>query len=148
MGYRLPTFNLAVGAWRFGNDVQLNPPDVVTAGNLVGGHHGLVPPVIVALNTVANMKIEAKATIYFSTLLLPKGADVRPYMNGPAANWGDCVEVPAGSGRFYAVMHVDDIGRGFPNEHRFALVTPLYGYLTAAAVLSGWNAPAWPVPIP
>jgi hypothetical protein len=50
-------------------------------------------------------------------LLLPALVDIR----GPASIGGfDMVEVPAGSGRFYQVVFVDDIGKGFANEHRTA----------------------------
>jgi hypothetical protein len=46
----------------------------------------------------------------------------------------DTVEVPAGSGRYYAILAVDDVARGFENEYRLALAEPAYNL--------------WPVPIP
>lgn len=50
-------------------------------------------------------------------LLLPSLTDVR----GPQDVDGeDVVECPQGSGRFYRVTFVDDIGKGYPNEHRTA----------------------------
>ncbi len=148
MAYTLPTFNLNVNIWRYGNDVQANPPDVTSGGNLVANYRGDQSPIVVALDTVANMQVRVKEVAWLMTLLLPKGTDVQPYMGGPVHNFGDCVEVPAGSGRFYVVLFVDDIGRGFQNEHRFAVISPLYGLLTAQAVFTGWNTPAWPAPIP
>lgn len=66
----------------------------------------------------------------FLTLLVPAGTDLRGW-NDPAA--ADIVEVPAGTGRLYVVEVVDDFGRGFPNEHRFA-------YLSQTS--------PWPQPIP
>jgi hypothetical protein len=57
------------------------------------------------------------------------------------------VEVPSGSGRYYVVVAVDDVGRGFLNEHRYALVLPYYGYYPVI-IVNGWAAPAWPTPIP
>jgi len=64
------------------------------------------------------------------TLLLPALTDIR----GPQSSGGpDLVEVPAGSGRTYLVAMVDDIGKGFANEHR-------------AAVLQ--QTGIWPTPIP
>lgn len=63
-------------------------------------------------------------------LLLPKGADVRDYSTSTG---GDAVEVPAWSGRWYLVDYVDDVGGGFPNEHRFACLEKLI---------------PWPTPIP
>ena len=51
------------------------------------------------------------------SLLLPVGTDIR----GPQDSVGpDAVECPPGSGRFYAVTFVDDIGKGYGNEHRTA----------------------------
>jgi hypothetical protein len=34
----------------------------------------------------------------------------------------DTVEVPAGTGNWYQVTFVTDVGRGFPNEYRLALL--------------------------
>lgn len=64
------------------------------------------------------------------TLLVPAGSDVRGPQNPEGA---DNVECPAGSGRFYTVGFVDDIGKGFDNEHRAATLLQL---------------PPWPTPIP
>lgn len=75
------------------------------------------------------------------TLLLPAGTDVRagPVPNPPG---NDLVEVPAGSGRSYIVLSVDDIGKGFPNEHRAAILTP-----TSVAMTAG-GTHYWPTPFP
>jgi hypothetical protein len=66
-------------------------------------------------------------------LLLPALTDIRAtYTNGSF----DVVDCPAGSGRIYAVVFVDDSGKGFANEHR-------------VACLSQYNAAGlWPTPIP
>lgn len=64
------------------------------------------------------------------TLLLPAGTDVRGW-NDPAAP--DELECPQGTGRFYLVNQVDDFGKGFANEHRFAVLEQLL---------------PWPQPIP
>lgn len=71
--------------------------------------------------------------VVFSTpyLLLPALTDIRDIYSSPLA--ADSVEVPSGSGRFYTVVQVDDFGKGFANEHRFAVLVKL---------------PPWPVPIP
>ena len=76
------------------------------------------------------------------TLLLPKGTDIRD-ASCVASLAGDLVEVPAGSGRFYFVAYVDDVGKGFLNEHRYAYISKacqasdptLFSYI-------------WPAPIP
>lgn len=52
-------------------------------------------------------------------LLVPARTDIRGFQS---ATGSDVAEVPAGSGRFYVCDFVDDIGRGFLNEHRFALL--------------------------
>lgn len=43
----------------------------------------------------------------------------------------DYVEVPAGSGRYYAVNFVDDVGKGWANEFRQAVITAVGGTWTA-----------------
>jgi hypothetical protein len=65
-------------------------------------------------------------------LLLPPGTDIRSGVLGTA----DDVEVPAGSGRFYEVEFVDDVGKGFANEYRVALLIQT----------TAWGA--WPLPYP
>jgi len=58
------------------------------------------------------------------TLLVAKQTDIR----GPQDTVSeDMVEVPAGSGRWYWVAAVDDIGKGYPNEHRYGLLFALAG---------------------
>jgi hypothetical protein len=62
-------------------------------------------------------------------LLLPPFIDVR----GPQDTVSfDMVEVPEGTGRWYQVTGVDDIGKGFDNEHRTASIY---------ALVRGWTAP-------
>jgi hypothetical protein len=74
-------------------------------------------------------------------LLVPARSDLRD--NGCVGGY-DVVEVPAGTGRFYALVQVDDMARGFPNEYRIATM--------GKCVLN--NDPVdfagtfWPTPIP
>jgi len=68
------------------------------------------------------------------TLLLPAGTDVR---DAWCASGEDAVEVPVGSGRFYRALYVDDIGKGFSNEHRAVLLTK-----------RGNALGLWPTPVP
>lgn len=71
-------------------------------------------------------------------LLLPKLTDIRGPQDSTSSQdtltgvTGDYVEAPAGSGRLYVVGFVDDIGKGFPNEHRTA---------TMYALPMAWTAP-------
>lgn len=74
-------------------------------------------------------------------LLLPKGTDVRTVLN---AVTNDVVEVPAGSGRWYGVAGVDDVGKGFANEYRLAIIVQICEALDPAA----YPGLFWPVPIP
>jgi hypothetical protein len=61
-------------------------------------------------------------------LLLPARTDIRPALpidpTDPegGVNLNDLVEVPKGTSRMYQVLTVDDIGRGFSNEHRAAVI--------------------------
>ena len=116
----VPQFPLVVNIWRATNPLT-NPPDVVTVGNLTIGRRvttqfvnpfGLLVPEI---------------TVF---VLLPLLTDVRGW-NAPFGP--DTVEIPGGSGRFYAVSMVEDSGKGFANEHRVALLV---------------QSLAWPFPTP
>jgi len=48
-------------------------------------------------------------------LLTPAHTDLR---DNASTGGHDAVEVPSGSGRYYDVTYCDNIGMGFPNEHR------------------------------
>lgn len=75
------------------------------------------------------------------TLLCPAGTDIRDRSCGGNE---DVLEVPAGSGRWYAASAVDDIGKGFANEHR-AVTLLKVGWF---APWLGFGLSAWPTPIP
>jgi hypothetical protein len=121
MAFSLPTFNLTVHINRLGTG-KGGGPDVVALANLAWGKRVSAP--------VAVDEDFFGAVGAFLVLLVPALTDVRDYSSsgGP-----DFVEAPAGSGRWYQAVYVDDIGKGFPNEHR-------------AAVLI--KSPPWPHPIP
>jgi hypothetical protein len=112
MPFVQPDFNINVAFWRFGRPTS-SLPDVVTIGNLSPGR-------LVTLDS----------PLFEMFIRLPKGTDVQDFKNSVG---GDTCECPFTSGRFYTVQFVDDIGGGFTNEHR-------------VAVLSG--LPTWPVPFP
>jgi hypothetical protein len=72
-------------------------------------------------------------------LRVPKGTDIR---DPKAVAGADTVECPQHTRRFYTVQWVDDIGLGFTNEHRFAVIQ----------ALGTWPTPFWstgaPLPPP
>jgi hypothetical protein len=75
-------------------------------------------------------------------ILFPAGTDVRD-MNCNMPDQ-DLVEVPQGSGRWYAVSLVDDVGKGFANEHRYALLNKVSARVNA----TDFAGLFWPIPIP
>lgn len=132
MGYRLPTFNLMCRIWRQTTwnaaypPGPIPPPDVTSACNLTYGEK-------TSLAGIAN-------TMY---LLLPKGTDVRDgFKEQIGVGGNDVVEVPSGSGEYYLVSDVGDVGKGFPNEYRCASI------FTILNGIGGVQLPAWPVPYP
>lgn len=85
-------------------------------------------------------------------LILPKDSDIRGPLWGDSEYWYwyDLVEVPVDSGRYYFVIQVDDVAKGFSNEYRLAFIVPTY-YLEGVlwSSLANWPyAPSWPVPYP
>lgn len=121
MAFVLPTFNLNVGIWSGSSTPGAGTPRVSTTGQLRPPNSGAAwySPILGGVSTMV--------------LLLPPGTDIRDaYQTGASSDW---VEVPIGSGRIYRVVIADDIGKGFTNEHRFAIVFKTSGYL-------------WPIPMP
>lgn len=119
MSFSPPTFNIRCNIWHF--------PHVPPAA------HDLQSPCNLQLGR-RNQPISLETFQNDMSLLLPAGTDLRSFNN--YGNGTDIVEVPAGTGRFYTVIGVDDGGKGFPNEFRFGLIraTRTYGN--------------WPIPIP
>lgn len=72
------------------------------------------------------------------TLLLNAGVDVRSLVNAVEQ---DVVECPSGSGRWYQVIGVDDIGKGFANEHRAAILQQIFDAINPPAYPFKWPAP-------
>lgn len=121
MGFSLPHFNITCNVWHAAN-VPPNPPDATFDCNLAFGKR-----------TASYQGVISSPNEPIMSLLLAPRTDLR----GPqSATGADVVEVPAGSGRFYDVVGVDDSGKGFTNEHRVGLLswTKAYG--------------AWPSPMP
>ena len=121
MSFATPTFNLDINICRAGL-TPVSPPSLTVRGNLALGRR-----------TASYQGVISSPNEPIMSLLLPPGTDIRGPM---CANPDACVEAPAGTGRYYTVVGLDDSGKGFPNEHRVALLawTDSFG--------------AWPVPVP
>lgn len=126
MPYKPPTLNLMCNIWR-ALGVSPLPPDPA------------VPPMTtrcqLRMSQVAFVESILEQAEPIMQLKVPKGFDIR------ASNWTepapDLVEVPANSGRFYTVLAVDDVAKGFPTEYR------------VAAIRQRINDPfGWPFPTP
>lgn len=113
---RLPTFNLLCNVW-----------------------HGVVPIPPIGAPNIANLpcqltqgeRVVTSLTVGgIGYLLVPKGTDVRDTHQVGGA---DTVECPAGTGRYYQIFYLDDVGKGFPNEYRQCVVNKVGG---------------WPTPVP
>jgi hypothetical protein len=132
MAFSVPSFPLPV-------DVYSGPwltrlLRLSTVGNLALGRRGVTFPVF------EDTSIDiATGPMY---LLLPALTDIRDLHQGGAQN--DLVEVPAGSGRWYGVVLVDDVGKGFPNEHRYAQIQKVSQPVNAGF----FTGLFWPVPMP
>ncbi len=131
MAFTLPTFNLLctvfTGAWPTVTARLTDVPCNLALGRRVqGGAQG------------------AQVEGYFipvPTLLVPPDTDIRDFS---CAVQDSLIEVPQGSGRYYGILVVDDIGKGFDNEHRFV---SLYKACESTDP-AGFPGLFWPSPIP
>lgn len=74
-------------------------------------------------------------------LLLPKGTNIRDNNQGYP---NDIFEVPAASGRWYQLIAYDDVGGGFENEYRLAVIVKISQYVDPV-LYAGLQ---WPLPCP
>lgn len=123
MSFVVPNFNLPVNLWRAGFAVPpVGMPALTFFGNLNPGRRTYLGSYPWSQSSLGSMLL-----MY---LLVPAHTDIRGQIS---VGTGDLVEVPAGSGRYYKVGWVDDVGKGFPNEHRLAVLV---------------QASPWPTPLP
>jgi len=133
LSYTLPTFNLVCSINTFSAMTGLTTFRLTSPCNLAMGKRSARPASLTGPypNTGEG---------FTASLLLPPLTDVR---DGSCSNEPDIIEVPQGSGRYYVALLVDDIGKGFPNEHRFVSL-----YKTWPFPGNPWTAaPFWPTPI-
>lgn len=107
MPFAAPNFPLAVNIWRSAAGFPpVGAPSVVTTAVLFSPH-------------VGNLFAFSGKTSSALLVGFPKLTDVR----GNAGNGlPDSIELPAGTGRFYQVIMVEDSGKGYLNEYRYARV--------------------------
>lgn len=74
-------------------------------------------------------------------LLVPALTDLRDRSCNIAHS--DIVEVPSGSGRWYGIIFVDDVGKGFDNEYRLAVLLKISQNLDPVLYAGLF----WPIPI-
>lgn len=119
MPYSLPTFNLTINLW--------HPPTFFPAA----------PAQVIMGNLAYSRRVHSFGgnSIGEMFLLVPALTDLRSPVNQAGVSF-DEVEVPAGSGRFYVVYAVDDVGKGFSNEHR------------CAVLVQNTGRGLWPIPMP
>lgn len=131
MAFTLPNFNLTANIYR-----------------LVAGTYELADdtPANLAMGRRFAWQIFGSADqdlflAFTPTLLVPALTDIR---DASCGGQSDVIECPAGSGRWYQAVGVDDIGKGFANEHRCVTLSKV-GWLEP--FLSAGLGP-WPTPIP
>lgn len=131
MSFTVPTFNLTCEVW--------NGPWATKTLRL-----HLLP-----CNLAMGRRIQQQLSAGFDSpfgwaapsLLVPALSDIRDeYCGGDS----DLVEVPTGSGRWYDVSMVDDVGKGFPNEYRLAALRKVSG----SVYPGNFGTMRWPIPIP
>ena len=124
MSFSVPTFNLATNIW----------------------HAPIIPPAAPSLMVTANLQYARhdKVEIFngqdgsIMYLLVPKLTDIRGLWEGIES---DVIECPAGSSRFYYILQVDDVGKGFPNEYRIAIMEQVTDPFGAFGI-------PFPIPLP
>lgn len=132
MAFTLPTFNLNCNIFTFSAGIatfRLASPCNLAMGKRTANYGDISGP---SQNYYEGLT---------PALLLPPLTDIR---DASCNGFPDIVEVPAGSGRYYTCFGVDDIGKGFTNEHRVATLWKTWSFAANPWVA----APFWPTPIP
>jgi len=133
MSFSLPTFNITCNIYTGPFLTKVLRGSAVPC-NLAWGKR---------VNSFWNLNADAEtgAGSPLMIILLPAGTDIRTYLFYGVE---DYVECPSGSGRWYGVTAVDDIGKGFSNEHRAAWLTQISQWLDPVHY-AGLD---WPIPVP
>lgn len=125
MAFTLPSFNLTVNIYSGGATLPAGGPRVVTTGNLQGGRMQYPVGTMQAVQTAP----QSPANFFQHVLLLPRGTDIRTNISGGGVVYSDFVRLPIyetdGRVRWWCVMDMGDVAKGFPNEYRRAFISPL-----------------------
>jgi hypothetical protein len=122
----LPQFDVPINIWATSPVPAYATPRIVTVCNLF---------------TITNVNQGKTAVTTGQILSLPPLTDIRVACNSGAGK-ADVIEVPAGSGRTYAVNQVDDLNKNLPSEFRWASVGQnLNGFTFSDVGLLPWPQP-------
>ena len=129
MVYTLPTFNLSCNIWHMAQPLNVNAPYIAPVG---------APSVTCQCQLYISPRNTGTIGEYWyktmsgpghwsdsgpgTQVRLPALTDVRYSMPNSGSYLTDVIECPAGSGRFYVVLSVEDRHKGFINEYRVANV--------------------------
>jgi hypothetical protein len=130
MPFVLPTFNLHVKQFRGCNPTTAFPGGGVAHGAFQG-----------------NLASWARLGVFLTAgpiLLCPPLQDIVSLRVIGGINTYDMLEIPSGSGRWYYCNNVDDVGKGFANEHRVVGLSQTIGDQWAITDPSWY----WPIPYP
>jgi hypothetical protein len=125
VAFKPPTFNLVANVW-----LRLGTPTTLPPGRPADTQYSCQ---LYLSKTHLQLPTTTFATSASVLVLFPARTDVRGSAAGGQQN--DLLEVPAASGRFYAVRWVEDRAKGFTNEYRVA------GCLQQVQVTGGWPFP-------
>lgn len=132
MAFQIPTFNLSVNI--FSGPFNSHVLRLTVMGNLSLGRR-------VQQQATDFVFPQPMAPGLQMDLLLPAGTDIRDSFQGFP---NDLFEVPAGSGRWYGLLGFDDVGKGFPNEYRLAVIAKIGNVVDGVAYAGLF----WPSPVP
>lgn len=137
MAFVVPTFNLNMDIFtpQLGTLAPPTVPRLSVLCNLTPGRR----VVLAELEAATNQGFQGQGAMF---ALVPAGTDIRDAFCAQAA--GDFVQVPAGSNRWYMVVWVDDVAKGFSNEYRLVALEKIGSQLSSNFHV-GYQ---WPTPIP
>jgi hypothetical protein len=146
MAFIPPTFNLVCDIWR-NAQWRANWPLFTAAPTIVN------QPCQLRVGSLrVNALVNSQEGGNLSELLVPALTDVRQanFQTSDFPAWYDVVECPSGSSRFFFIVAVTDVAKGFSNEYRVAVVEPSVEW--ESAIYAGRPlypyAPPWPLPYP